>query len=54
MAKELWIEVNENFEALNGKVSAASRKAFEKLGDESISFKEIFGKIIMILTEIKS
>jgi hypothetical protein len=40
MAKELWGEVNDNFDLLNGNVSDETRKAFERLGDEEISFQE--------------
>jgi hypothetical protein len=53
MAKELWNEVSENFDSFNGIVPKGVKQAFDKLGDENISFKEIFENISIILTGIK-
>lgn len=53
MAKELWVEVSENFGTLNGNVPVEVKQAFEALGDESMSFEEMLKNIINILTELK-
>jgi hypothetical protein len=53
MAKELWSEVNENFETFNDNVSVKVKKCFEALGDENMSFKDMFENIMEILTELK-
>jgi len=53
MAKELWEEVNENFETLHGAVPKEIKNNFAKLGDESMSFNEMFEVITKILIELK-
>ncbi len=53
MAKELWEEVNKNFDELNGNVSDGVKKLFASLGDENLTFDEMFENVIKILTELK-
>jgi len=53
MAKELWDEVNSDFEAFNGTAPHKIKDYFVALGDENISFKDMFENVMKILTELK-
>ncbi len=53
MAKELWDEVNSDFEAFNGSVPQKIKDYFVVLGDENISFKDMFENVMKLLFELK-
>ncbi len=52
-AKELWDEVNSDFEAFNGSVPKKIKDCFVALGDENISFKDMFENVMKLLFELK-
>lgn len=54
MARELWDEVNSDFEAFNGRSSQKIKDNFVTLGDENISFQDMFENLMQILTELKN
>lgn len=54
MAKELWDEVNSDFEKYNGSASKSVRERFSKLGDDTLVFDEILSNIMIILKEINN
>ncbi|KZL00519.1 MULTISPECIES: SIR2 family protein [unclassified Pseudovibrio] len=54
MAKELWDEVNSDFEKYNGPVSQPIKDCFSKLGNDCITFEDILSNVMTILNEINN
>ncbi|WP_299845265.1 SIR2 family protein [uncultured Roseovarius sp.] len=52
MAKQLWDEVNDSFEAHNGQTSQIVTDSFATLGDDTKPFSEILSAVMRILKEI--
>jgi hypothetical protein len=53
MAKELWNEVNENFDELNDNAPDDVKAIFSYIGDENLTFDEMFEHVIKILKLLK-
>lgn len=54
IAKELWNEVNENFEEYNGAVSSEIKEKFSLLGKEKLTFEEMYEHVMHILMLLKT
>ena len=52
MAKELWDEVDRNFDEYNGAVHKSVRDSFTRLGSCDVSFDQILSDVMSILKEI--